>query len=539
MSLTLQEAYERLNLSVDLVPVGRRNRPGTRLTPTYITIHNTANNSNGADADSHARWIKNTGYYTLPSGRRNYVSWHYTVDDGQVVKSLPTTEQGWHAGSGNAVSIGIEICQNRDGDREDAHDRAALLVAVLMKALNIPAANVVPHKHWTGKHCPAVILDGEGFSAFRQRCSVYRSELIDTPGGMMPGDIFSMADGLSQLIDSDVPETPTVLEMPQPSIERAVGRLYLEKEWLAEQLHRTDTEPEDSHDAALLDSEPGYEEGDDISDAEIDELAAGLSDADLMVHVCTERDFAAEEAQYEDSIRGALAERPENRVPLGGERDTLAAVSRMPMPSIAFVYTRLWRPGRNLRIRFMDEPTDYVRERIMRYAKAWEEEANINLRFVFGTDPEAEIRIGLARGGSWSALGTDALLRGRNQATMNYGWFDDSTDDEEFARTTIHEFGHALGAIHEHQNPRGNAIPWNKPAVYAYYRQTQGWTKQQVDFNLFQKYAVTQVNASRYDRRSIMHYAVPKEHVLNPQFAVGWNRELSPSDILFAQTQYP
>jgi hypothetical protein len=32
----------------------------------------------------------------------------------------------------------------------------------------------------------------------------------------------------------------------------------------------------------------------------------------------------------------------------------------------------------------------------------------------------------------------------------------------------IHEFGHALGLIHEHQNPSGG-IQWNKPVVCRYY----------------------------------------------------------------------
>jgi len=40
-----------------------------------------------------------------------------------------------------------------------------------------------------------------------------------------------------------------------------------------------------------------------------------------------------------------------------------------------------------------------------------------------------------------------------HEPTMNYGWLKDDTDDVEYRRVVIHEFGHALGAIHEHQNP--------------------------------------------------------------------------------------
>ncbi|WP_218780913.1 hypothetical protein [Paenibacillus amylolyticus] len=34
---------------------------------------------------------------------------------------------------------------------------------------------------------------------------------------------------------------------------------------------------------------------------------------------------------------------------------------------------------------------------------------------------------------------------------MNFGWFDQDTEESEFERTVMHEFGHALGCIHEHQ----------------------------------------------------------------------------------------
>lgn len=51
---------------------------------------------------------------------------------------------------------------------------------------------------------------------------------------------------------------------------------------------------------------------------------------------------------------------------------------------------------------------------------------------------------------------------------MNYGWLYPDTPDQEYSRVVLHEFGHALGAIHEHQHPEA-AIPWDKPKVYEYY----------------------------------------------------------------------
>jgi N-acetylmuramoyl-L-alanine amidase CwlA len=56
--MTLEEAFQKLNVVQDFVPTGSSNRPGRRLTPTHITIHNTDNAGPGADARAHARYIK-------------------------------------------------------------------------------------------------------------------------------------------------------------------------------------------------------------------------------------------------------------------------------------------------------------------------------------------------------------------------------------------------------------------------------------------------------------------------------------------------
>ncbi|MGN2619653.1 N-acetylmuramoyl-L-alanine amidase [Bacillus stercoris] len=143
-----------VNIIQDFILKGNKNRPAYPMNPQFITVHNTSNTAKGADAASHARYVKNPETAT---------SWHFTVDDKEIYQHLPLNENGWHAGDGNGTgnrkSIGIEICENSDGDFEKAVSNAQWLIKKLMKEQGISFANVVPHKHWSGKECPRKLLN--------------------------------------------------------------------------------------------------------------------------------------------------------------------------------------------------------------------------------------------------------------------------------------------------------------------------------------------------------------------------------------------
>jgi hypothetical protein len=194
-----------------------------------------------------------------------------------------------------------------------------------------------------------------------------------------------------------------------------------------------------------------------------------------------------------------------------------------------------WKPGRTLRVRFLDgHPT--VQAKVRDMAMEWTEYANLG--FVFGNDPDAEIRISFtADDGSWSFLGTDNLSIPKSRPTMNFGWLTPSSSETEFSRVVKHEFGHALGMIHEHQHPTAN-IPWDKDATYEYYMSSQGWTKDEVDANLFQKYSTQSTQFSAYDKESIMHYPIDESLTIG-DFSIGWNTKLSATDKTFIKTVYP
>lgn len=193
-----------------------------------------------------------------------------------------------------------------------------------------------------------------------------------------------------------------------------------------------------------------------------------------------------------------------------------------------------WAPGRVLRARFLDGLAS-VQAKVREHAMEWTEYANLGL--VFGNDPNAEIRITFAQEGSWSFIGTDNLSIPSSQATMCFGWLTPSTSDTEYQRVVKHEFGHAIGLIHEHQNPDAK-IPWDKPVVYEYYMSTQGWSKEEVDVNLFQTYNAGDTQFSAYDPTSIMHYAIDDKLTVG-NFSVGWNTKISPTDIDFIKKVYP
>jgi hypothetical protein len=210
----------------------------------------------------------------------------------------------------------------------------------------------------------------------------------------------------------------------------------------------------------------------------------------------------------------------------GGPIRARAAIERL----------KLWENGRRLRVRFLDGLAE-VQDKVTMIAKEWEAIANITLDFVSGG--ASEIRVSFAEQGfSWSTVGTDALTVAATEPTMNYGWLEPTTSEREYQRLVRHEFGHALGMIHEHQNPAAlGQIPWDRPKVYAYYAQ-QSWTRDDVDSNIFAVYTEDSTNHSAFDPTSIMEYAIPDSLTIG-SYAIGWNSALSQTDIDFMRRQYP
>lgn len=207
---------------------------------------------------------------------------------------------------------------------------------------------------------------------------------------------------------------------------------------------------------------------------------------------------------------------------------------------MALAISKKWPPKTVLKCRFLDG-TPKMRAKVEKMAHLWEQYEAVT--FKFGDDADAQIRISFfADDGSWSAVGTDALNKGyfpADEATMNYGWLRDDTDDTEYERVVVHEFGHALGCIHEHESPKFKR-KWNKPAVYkAFGGPPNNWSKSDIDFNVLDKYSPKGISATEFDPKSIMLYAFPAELFSDGKGPTNENRTLSAKDKTKIRAMYP
>jgi len=124
------------------------------MTPEFIVVHNTAN-------DASAR---NEVAYMIRNN--NEVSFHYAIDNMEIVQGIPEDRNAWHAGDGahgqgNRKGLSIEICYSKSGGSKfiEAEKLAAKFIAYKLKEKGWGINRVKKHQDFSGKYCPHRTLD--------------------------------------------------------------------------------------------------------------------------------------------------------------------------------------------------------------------------------------------------------------------------------------------------------------------------------------------------------------------------------------------
>jgi hypothetical protein len=196
-----------------------------------------------------------------------------------------------------------------------------------------------------------------------------------------------------------------------------------------------------------------------------------------------------------------------------------------------------WQSGDRITVAFLEGEKD-LRRRVQQVAKEWTKPGMANLRIDFVDGADALVRIAFMQGeGSWSTVGTTCKQVKRGDPTMNYGWLHAGSTDEEVRSVVLHEFGHALGLIHEHQSPAAG-IKWNRDAVIRELSQPpNSWSVEEIEFNVLKPLTENETNHTTFDPKSIMVYPVPASWTMDG-FSTGENGTLSDRDQRFIREQY-
>ncbi|KAI4867431.1 hypothetical protein F4820DRAFT_202233 [Hypoxylon rubiginosum] len=197
---------------------------------------------------------------------------------------------------------------------------------------------------------------------------------------------------------------------------------------------------------------------------------------------------------------------------------------------------RLWpRDKRYLAVRFLDGSSDerqLVESLVVNHYHAIAMRIRFRfLKFSDATSP-SDIRITFTTSGcSSSYLGRDNEKIAKNSHTMKLNM--NQTSRSKVQADVLHEFGHALGLIHEPKHP-GCKLNFNRTALKNRY----GYDDKFINKN-YGVGSVIGARTTRYDIYSIMHYPVEQGDTVSLVTRIPLNTVLSDGDKQLLMSLYP
>lgn len=174
--------------------------------------------------------------------------------------------------------------------------------------------------------------------------------------------------------------------------------------------------------------------------------------------------------------------------------------------------TAYWPKGQNITVGFVGG-TESQKSFTRKGFENWAKKASIKWAFVPDeVAGDADIRVSFDEwDGSWSYVGS--FSKKVVGASMNLGWINEDMAHGDYS-TVEHEAGHALGLLHEHQNPDGG-IKWNEPAVIAALSgPPNNWSVAQIRSNVL-SVAPKSSQFTKFDPSSVMLYFFPASWTLD------------------------